>query len=172
MSSTTAQFFKSRNLKTIWLKEQLDAHGEVEVVQAAEGEGVAFVIKRVRGSQIGDQAMQALLGEDEFVRYANWYAKQGSDALAAAQAEKAQAGEGAPFDDSLPPSEDFTAHMLALNKVMRRAVLREGMSDPEYVEVGSALGLYEEPIYNAIRLFGREVAGASPDSSSASSAPP
>jgi len=172
MSTTTAQFFKNRNLKTIWLKEQLDAQGEVEVVQAAEGEGQRFVIKRVRGSQIGHEAMLALAGEDEYVRWANWYANQGSKALGSAQQQKAKVDDPKPFDDALPVSEDFNAHMLALNKVMRRAVLREGMSDPEYGEVGSALGLYEEPVYTAIRLFGRELADASSDSSSASSAPP
>jgi len=170
--ASTAELLRQRNRKTIWLKEEVDEKGEVQAVPCAEGEGLPFVIVRVRGSQIGDQAMQALLSEDEFVRYANWYAKKGADALAAAQAENAKAGEDMPFDDSLPPSEDYTAHMLALSKVMHRAVLREGMLDPSYAEMAGALGLYEEPLLLAIRTFGREVVGGSSDSSSAPYAPP
>lgn len=170
--TSTAERLRQRNRKTIWLKEKRDAQGNTVVVRADEGEGLPFVISRVRGTQIGQEAMQALLSEDEYVRFANWYARQGSEALDQARARTAKVGDAKPFDDALPPSEDYNAHMLALSKVMQRAVLREGMADPTYAETAGTLGLYEGPLHEAIRTFGRELVSSEPDSSSGNSVPP
>jgi len=158
MASTTAQFFKQRNRKTVYLKETLDPEGNVIAVPCEPGdEGAqAFEIARVNGDQIGRESMQALLGDDEYVRFANWYTGQSAIDLAKAKADTVKPSDPIPWSDAPPEkSEAYNAHMLALTKVMRHAVLRSGMKEPRYAEVGDDLGPFERPLHDAIRTFGR-----------------
>jgi hypothetical protein len=167
MASATAQFFKQRNSKTIYLKEVLDSEGNVIAIPCAEDDAEAqgFEIRRVNGDQVGRESMQALLGEDEYVRFANWYTGQSSADLASARASKAKMDDPKPWSDTPPEtSETYTAHMLALSKVMRRSVLRAGMKKPSYAEAGEDLGPFEDAVHVAIRTFGRTLVTTDPKS--------
>ncbi|GGR16802.1 hypothetical protein [Deinococcus ruber] len=164
MATTTAALLRARNNKFVYLREVQREDGNIvaETCEKDDEGAVGFRIARVNGNQIGAQAMQALVGDDQYVQFSNWYAAQGVEEQRKAKAMNAKSGEGQPFDDKMEPSETYTAHMLALLKVRRRAVLREGMRDPSYREVADDLGLFEDVLYDAIWNFGREVVTRDP----------
>ena len=170
MATTTGALLKQRNNRTIHLREVQLEDGSVVVQECeAKDEGAfAFRIAKINGTHIGREAVQALVGEDDYVRFANWYASEGSEAHRQARATKAKAGDAAPFDDSMQADESYQLHMQAVLKVMRRAVLRAGLRDPSYSEVADDLGLFEEAVYQAIWTFGRELVTSDAKSSSAS----
>ena len=167
MATTTGQFFKQRNRKIIYLKEILDEQGNVIAMpcEQTDEDAQGFEIGRVNGDQVGRESMQALLGEDEYVRFANWYTSQSSADLASARASNVKIDDPKPWSDTPPEtSVTYTAHMLALSRVMRRSVLRAGMKKPSYAEAGEDLGPFEDALHTAIRTFGRTLVTTDPKS--------
>jgi hypothetical protein len=170
MPTTTAALLKQRNNRTLHFREVQLEDGSIVAQECEAGDegAFAFRIAKTNGNQVGREAVQALVGEDDYVRFANWYAAEGGEAHRQARSIKAKVGDPTPFDDSMQTDETYQLHMQAVLKVMRRAVLRAGMRDPSYQEVGSDLGLFEEAVYQAIWTFGRELVTSDPKSSSPS----